>query len=103
LETSAAKHFHSGSSELLHPAFSLRTLHSRRASRTTVGERLGHELGELLGKRLSADAEKLSAVTDGLELSPASRSDNSSNTELSVRKVSDEDEKLGSATHLALS
>jgi hypothetical protein len=35
----------------------------RSLSLSTVGERLGHELGELLGERLSNDGEKSSTAT----------------------------------------
>jgi hypothetical protein len=81
LEKSSPKHFHSASRYVLHSALSLRTLHYRRETRTTVGERLGDELGELLRKRLSDDDKKSSSATTDLKLSPASRLDNSSNTE----------------------
>jgi hypothetical protein len=87
LEKSSAKHFHSVSRYVLHSALSLRTLHSRRETRTTVGERLGDELEELLRKRLSDDDKKSSSATADLKLSPASRSDNSSNTERRRQEV----------------
>jgi hypothetical protein len=48
----------------------------RFLSLSTVRERLGDGLGELLGERLSDDAEKLSSASPfGLALNPSQRSE----------------------------
>jgi hypothetical protein len=102
LEKSSPKHFHSASRYVLHSALSLRTLHYRRETRTTVGERLGDELGELLRKRLSDDDKKSSSATADLKLSPASCSDNSLNTERRRQEVELSDGQPRAESSIAL-